>query len=63
MEEVGGIKDIKTQQQICQTRSSSTLVNKIDIFNMNTSSFTLVHGREEKVWGEGRQVGRKEGEK
>lgn len=53
MEEVGGIKDIKTQQQICQTRSSSTLVNKIDIFNMNTS-FTLVHGREERIWGEGR---------
>lgn len=53
MGEVGGIQDVKTQQQICQTRSSITLVNKIDIFNINTS-FTLVHGREERVWREGR---------
>lgn len=58
MEQVGGLKGIKSQQQICCTRSSSTSVNAIDISNMNISPFSVIHGG-----GRRRRMGRREGEK
>lgn len=53
---MGGLKGIKSQQQICCTGSSSTSVNEIDISNMNISPFSVLHGGgEEEGWEEERE--------
>lgn len=54
------IKDIKTQQRICRTRSGSAIVNKRDISNMNISSFLSM---EEKGMGRQNMGGKKRGRK
>lgn len=53
---MGGLKGVKSQQQTCCTRSSSTSVNEIDISHTNISPFSVIRGRgEEEGWEEERE--------